>query len=358
MELELSHVIDSLPDMVWIAQPDGGVDFSTTAGANTPGYLCTRPLALGGTLPFTCRVGLDCSNAGAPLSRPGGRARRRRACDAATAHIDGLCVVRAPCAMRPARSCSGSEAVSTSTTANVPRKHWQPASVICARSSIRSQRRPGLLARNAPSTSSINAGSTTQASPRNKLSGWGWAAAIHPADRAAIVDYWRSCLVSGTPLEIGKHACAVTMVPIAGSCFAPTPFAIQAGNISRQPGWRGGRGVGRTQHHPADHPPHVGIQHDLPPSVREARHGRRGVAAHARQAEQGRAVGRDLAAEALGDHDRGLVQPQGPAGVAEPAPGPDRFTGRIRRQACPDWASAAATPPTGRGPVPPASAAA
>jgi PAS domain S-box-containing protein len=30
--------------------------------------------------------------------------------------------------------------------------------------------------------------------------GWGWADAIHPDDRKGVVDYWRSCLSSGTPV--------------------------------------------------------------------------------------------------------------------------------------------------------------
>lgn len=31
--------------------------------------------------------------------------------------------------------------------------------------------------------------------------GWGWGAAIHPEDRDALVNYWQSCLISGTPVE-------------------------------------------------------------------------------------------------------------------------------------------------------------
>ena len=30
--------------------------------------------------------------------------------------------------------------------------------------------------------------------------GWGWAAAFHPDDRKGVVDHWRSCLASGTPV--------------------------------------------------------------------------------------------------------------------------------------------------------------
>ena len=30
--------------------------------------------------------------------------------------------------------------------------------------------------------------------------GWGWAAAIHSEDRKRVVDYWQSCLASGTPV--------------------------------------------------------------------------------------------------------------------------------------------------------------
>ena len=31
--------------------------------------------------------------------------------------------------------------------------------------------------------------------------GWGWAAAIHPDDRTVMVEYWQSCLASGTPVD-------------------------------------------------------------------------------------------------------------------------------------------------------------
>jgi PAS domain S-box-containing protein len=31
--------------------------------------------------------------------------------------------------------------------------------------------------------------------------GWGWAEAIHPDDRARLIDYWHSCLASGVPVE-------------------------------------------------------------------------------------------------------------------------------------------------------------
>ena len=30
--------------------------------------------------------------------------------------------------------------------------------------------------------------------------GGGWAAAFHPGDRNCVVDYWQSCLASGTPV--------------------------------------------------------------------------------------------------------------------------------------------------------------
>src|SRR5215470_8983634 len=34
-----------------------------------------------------------------------------------------------------------------------------------------------------------------------KAQGWGWAEAIHPDDRKKLVEEWRSCLVSGTPVD-------------------------------------------------------------------------------------------------------------------------------------------------------------
>jgi PAS domain S-box-containing protein len=34
-----------------------------------------------------------------------------------------------------------------------------------------------------------------------KAQGWGWAEAIHPDDRKGLVEYWQSCLASGTPVD-------------------------------------------------------------------------------------------------------------------------------------------------------------
>src|SRR5262245_4668485 len=34
-----------------------------------------------------------------------------------------------------------------------------------------------------------------------KAQGWGWAEAIHPDDRKGLVEYWQSCLASGTPMD-------------------------------------------------------------------------------------------------------------------------------------------------------------
>jgi len=34
-----------------------------------------------------------------------------------------------------------------------------------------------------------------------KAQGWGWAEAIHPDDRKRLVEYWQSCLASGTPVD-------------------------------------------------------------------------------------------------------------------------------------------------------------
>src|SRR5215469_1631884 len=32
--------------------------------------------------------------------------------------------------------------------------------------------------------------------------GWGWVTAIFPDDRTSLVEQWRSCLTSGTPLDV------------------------------------------------------------------------------------------------------------------------------------------------------------
>jgi len=60
--------------------------------------------------------------------------------------------------------------------------------------------------------------------------GWGWADAIHPDDRKGVVDYWRSCLSSGTPV-----ATQARIRRFDGShrwfLIAANPLRDKAGNI-------------------------------------------------------------------------------------------------------------------------------
>ena len=94
-------------------------------------------------------------------------------------------------------------------------------------------------------------------------------------------------------------------------------------------GDRGGREL-RARQRRAEHAADVGVEHGVAAAERERRDRRGGVVADARQREQV-VVGRGhLAAVALDDRGRGGVQPERPARVAEPAPGPDRLARRLR----------------------------
>src|SRR5262249_49101998 len=65
--------------------------------------------------------------------------------------------------------------------------------------------------------------------------GWGWADAIHPDDRKGVVDYWRSCLASGT-----RVATQARIRSFDGShrwfLISANPLRDESGNIV---GWYG-----------------------------------------------------------------------------------------------------------------------
>jgi PAS domain S-box-containing protein len=62
--------------------------------------------------------------------------------------------------------------------------------------------------------------------------GWGWAEAIHPGDRKGIVEYWQSCLASGTPMDTEAR-----MRRYDGAyrwfLFRANPLRDEGGNISK-----------------------------------------------------------------------------------------------------------------------------
>src|SRR5215813_449452 len=68
--------------------------------------------------------------------------------------------------------------------------------------------------------------------PAERAQGGGWAAAFHPADRKRVVDYWRSCLASGTPV-----ATQVRIRRFDGSyrwfLISANPLRDESGNIVR-----------------------------------------------------------------------------------------------------------------------------
>ena len=65
-----------------------------------------------------------------------------------------------------------------------------------------------------------------------QAAGLGWAGAIHPHDRPALVEYWRACVVSGTPADTEARIRRYDGV-YRWFLFRANPVRDAAGNISR-----------------------------------------------------------------------------------------------------------------------------
>ena len=61
---------------------------------------------------------------------------------------------------------------------------------------------------------------------------WGWREAIHPADRAALIEYWQSCLATGTPVDTEARIRSRDGA-YRWFLFRANPVRDPAGNISR-----------------------------------------------------------------------------------------------------------------------------
>jgi PAS domain S-box-containing protein len=61
--------------------------------------------------------------------------------------------------------------------------------------------------------------------------GWGWAAVIHPGDRERLVDYWRACLASGTPVETEARMCRGSDNAYRWFLFRANPVRDPSGQI-------------------------------------------------------------------------------------------------------------------------------
>ena len=109
---------------------------------------------------------------------------------------------------------------------------------------------------------------------------------------------------------------------------------------------------------PGQHPAYVRVQHDVPPTEREAgdRCGR--VRTDSREREQGRVLLRHLAAVLVGDHGGRRVQPEGPARIARGGPRHGWPPRRTPPPARAEWASDRPRSATAPARAPPASAAA
>jgi PAS domain S-box-containing protein len=65
-----------------------------------------------------------------------------------------------------------------------------------------------------------------------RAQGWGWRAAIHPDDVNRLVEYWQSCLASGTPLEAEARIRRFDGA-YRWFLFRANPLRDEAGNIAR-----------------------------------------------------------------------------------------------------------------------------
>jgi hypothetical protein len=102
---------------------------------------------------------------------------------------------------------------------------------------------------------------------------------------------------------------------------------------------------GDTETDSGQYSTNIGIQHDLAPTVRETSDCGGGVRANSGKAEQRFAIFRHPAIEVIGDHLGCLMQPQGPARIAETAPSSYRIAGSGRRERTGRWPSFQPGPP-------------
>jgi PAS domain S-box-containing protein len=63
--------------------------------------------------------------------------------------------------------------------------------------------------------------------------GWGWAEAIHPEDRKKLVEEWRSCLASGTPVDTEARIRRSSDASYRWFLIRANPLRNESGNIIR-----------------------------------------------------------------------------------------------------------------------------
>jgi PAS domain S-box-containing protein len=201
MQVELRHVIDSLPDVAWTAQPDGRAEFFNQRWREYTGLPLDEALDCGwqsAVHPDDRPRLLERWHSSLESGQPGKLQARLRRCDQEYRWF----LLRTS----PIRDESG--AIVQWLGSGIDIDDGKCAEEVLAaserdlRSIIDTIPTTAWTARPDGACDFINqrwldyAGMTAE-----RALGWGWAAAIHPADRERIVDYWQSCLASGTPVE-------------------------------------------------------------------------------------------------------------------------------------------------------------
>jgi PAS domain S-box-containing protein len=201
MEIELSHLIDSLPDMVWATEPDGRAEFFNHRWYEYSGVPLHEAVGFGwqsAVHPEDRPQLLECCRVSLESGQP-------KECEARLRRHDGVYrwfMFRTS----PMRDASGSIVRWLASSTDIEeRKRAQEALAASERdlrSIVDTIPTSAWTARPDGSCDFLNqrwldyAGMTAE-----QALGWGWAAVIHPADRDRIFAQWQAHLASCTPIE-------------------------------------------------------------------------------------------------------------------------------------------------------------
>jgi PAS domain S-box-containing protein len=201
MQIELSHVIDSLPDMVWATEPDGRAEFFNHRWCEYSGLPLHEAIGFGwqsALHPEDRPQLLECCRTSLESGQP-------KVCEARLRRHDGVYrwfMFRTS----PMRDASGSIIRWLASSTDIEdRKRAQEALTASERdlrSIVDTIPTSAWTARPDGACDFLNqrwldyAGMTAE-----QALGWGWAVVIHPADRGRIFAEWQAHLASGAPIE-------------------------------------------------------------------------------------------------------------------------------------------------------------
>jgi PAS domain S-box-containing protein len=201
MQIELSHVIDSLPDMVWATEPDGRAEFFNHRWCEYSGLPLQEAIGFGwqsALHPEDRPQLLECCRTSLESGQP-------KECEARLRRHDGVYrwfMFRTS----PMRDASGSIIRWLASSTDIEdRKRAQDALAASERdlrSIVDTIPTSAWTARPDGACDFLNqrwldyAGMTAE-----QALGWGWAAVVHPTDRDRIFAEWQAHLASCAPIE-------------------------------------------------------------------------------------------------------------------------------------------------------------